>query len=86
MAELLAPLFGTPEASAIFADRTRLQGMLDFEAALARAEARVGVIPPGAVTTPSGDAGSCELTTMGSNSAVHGRRLSCGGWHFSVRS
>ena len=35
MAELLAPLFGTPEASAIFADRTRLQGMLDFEAALA---------------------------------------------------
>src|SRR5205823_351370 len=45
---LLAPLFGTPEASAIFADRTRLQGMLDFEAALARAEARVGVIPPGA--------------------------------------
>jgi len=48
MAELLAPLFGTPEASAIFADRTRLQGMLDFEAALARAEARVGVIPPGA--------------------------------------
>src|SRR6266852_3738105 len=39
MPELLARLFGTPEASAAFGDRARLQGMLDFEAALARAEA-----------------------------------------------
>lgn len=31
--------------SGIFSDRGTLQGMLDFEAALARAEARVGVIP-----------------------------------------
>src|SRR5262245_957074 len=30
---------------AIFSDRGRLQGMLDFEAALARAETAVGVIP-----------------------------------------
>jgi 3-carboxy-cis,cis-muconate cycloisomerase len=30
----------------IFSDRGRLQGMLDFEAALARAEARTGVVPP----------------------------------------
>ena len=29
----------------VFSDRGRLQGMLDFEAALARAEARAGVIP-----------------------------------------
>jgi 3-carboxy-cis,cis-muconate cycloisomerase len=48
VAELLAPLFGTPEASAIFADRARLQGMLEFEAALARAGARAGVIPAAA--------------------------------------
>ncbi len=34
---------------AIFCDHGRLQGMLDFEAALARAEARVGVIPANAV-------------------------------------
>jgi 3-carboxy-cis,cis-muconate cycloisomerase len=46
--ELLASLFSSPEASAIFADRARLQGMLDFEAALARAEARTGVIPSAA--------------------------------------
>jgi 3-carboxy-cis,cis-muconate cycloisomerase len=48
MPELLARLFGTPEASAAFSDRARLQGMLDFEAALARAEARTGVIPAAA--------------------------------------
>ena len=48
MADLLVPLFGSPEASAIFADRARLQGMLEFEAALARALARAGVIPPAA--------------------------------------
>jgi 3-carboxy-cis,cis-muconate cycloisomerase len=43
--ELLGPLFGTAETAAVFADRARLQAMLDFEAALARAEARTGVIP-----------------------------------------
>ena len=36
--DLLGPLFGTSEASALFTDHARLQGMLDFEAALARAE------------------------------------------------
>lgn len=44
-ASLLGRLFGADEASAVFSDRGRLQGMLDFEAALARAEAGVGVIP-----------------------------------------
>jgi 3-carboxy-cis,cis-muconate cycloisomerase len=34
--------------AAAFGDRARLQGMLDFEAALARAEAEIGVIPFGA--------------------------------------
>ncbi|MBI4574113.1 MAG: 3-carboxy-cis,cis-muconate cycloisomerase [candidate division NC10 bacterium] len=45
---LLGPLFGSPAAGAIFSDHGRLQGMLDFEAALAAAEARVGVIPAAA--------------------------------------
>src|SRR5512138_3761008 len=48
MSELLDPLFGSPEAEALFTDRACLQGMLDFEAALARAEARTGVIPAAA--------------------------------------
>jgi 3-carboxy-cis,cis-muconate cycloisomerase len=46
--ELLASLFVSSEAAAAFGDGARLQGMLDFEAALSRAEARTGVIPPSA--------------------------------------
>lgn len=42
---LLDPLFTTDRAREIFSDRGRLQGMLDFEAALARALARSGVAP-----------------------------------------
>ena len=39
-------LFTTEPLRAIFSDARRMQGMLDFEAALARAEARVGMLPP----------------------------------------
>lgn len=46
---LLAPLFGDPDIDTLFDDRARLQGMLHFEAALARAEAATGVIPDSAV-------------------------------------
>lgn len=42
---LLGPLFAPDEIRAVFSGRACLQGMLDFEAALARAEAKVGVIP-----------------------------------------
>jgi 3-carboxy-cis,cis-muconate cycloisomerase len=43
---LLGPLFTTDAMAAAFNDGARLQDMLDFEAALARAEAEVGLIPP----------------------------------------
>ena len=43
---LLAPLFSTAEMRAVLDDRARVQRMLDFEAALARAEAAVGIVPP----------------------------------------
>lgn len=42
---LLDPLFRWPAVEEVFSDRARIQSMLDFEAALARAEARAGVIP-----------------------------------------
>src|ERR1700733_1051851 len=42
---LLGHLFTTEEMRAIFSDQRRIQGMLDFESALARALARVGVAP-----------------------------------------
>jgi len=45
---LLDALFGSAAVAKAFSDEARLQRMLDFEAALARAEARVGVVPEGA--------------------------------------
>jgi 3-carboxy-cis,cis-muconate cycloisomerase len=42
---LFESLAATEELSRVFADDSVLQAMLDFEAALARAEARCGVIP-----------------------------------------
>jgi 3-carboxy-cis,cis-muconate cycloisomerase len=46
---LLTPLISSAAMRAIVDDRAHLQRMLDFEAALARAEAAVAVIPAGAV-------------------------------------
>src|SRR5690349_18011724 len=46
--KLLDALFRSEEVENVLSDRARLQGMLDFEAALARAEARAGVIPSAA--------------------------------------
>ena len=43
--QLFDAYFTQPAMRAIFSDQGRLQGMLDFEAALARAEASTGVIP-----------------------------------------
>jgi 3-carboxy-cis,cis-muconate cycloisomerase len=43
---LLGPLFSSAAMRAVVDDHANLQRMLDFEAALARAEAAVGVIPP----------------------------------------
>ena len=51
---LLDPMFGWSAVDEIFSDRVRLQRMLDFEAALARAEGRVGVIPAAAAPVISG--------------------------------
>src|SRR5436305_8229607 len=42
---LLGKLFGAEYAIECLGDTARLQGMLDFEAGLARAEGRLGVIP-----------------------------------------
>ncbi|WP_276574676.1 3-carboxy-cis,cis-muconate cycloisomerase [Metapseudomonas otitidis] len=47
--QLFDAYFTAPAMRAIFCDQGRVQGMLDFEAALARAEARVGLIPREAV-------------------------------------
>jgi 3-carboxy-cis,cis-muconate cycloisomerase len=51
---LLGPLFGSEAVDAIFTDHVRLQRMLDFEAALARAEARLDIIPKSAAAPIAG--------------------------------
>jgi 3-carboxy-cis,cis-muconate cycloisomerase len=47
--QLTAPLYASAGMRVMMTDRARLQRMLDFEAALARAEAAVGAIPATAV-------------------------------------
>jgi 3-carboxy-cis,cis-muconate cycloisomerase len=48
---ILDALFASPPMVEIFSDRGRIQGMLDFEAALARASARAGLIPAAAAAS-----------------------------------
>jgi 3-carboxy-cis,cis-muconate cycloisomerase len=48
---LIDSLASTPALAEIFSDTSIIQAMLDFEAALARAEARVGIIPQSASET-----------------------------------
>ncbi|HYD70127.1 3-carboxy-cis,cis-muconate cycloisomerase, partial [Azospirillum sp.] len=71
---LLDPLFATADAVRAFAPRARLQGMLDFEAALARAEAAVGVIPADAVPAIAAacDAALYDLAALGAEAASAG--------------
>src|SRR5262249_2300286 len=49
LSPLLAPMLSSGPMRAVCDDTATLQHMLDFEAALAGAEAACGVIPPGAV-------------------------------------
>ena len=71
---LLDPLFTSEAAADAFSPTARLQAMLDFEAALARAEAAVGVIPARAV--PAIEA-ACradlyDLAALGAEAALAG--------------
>jgi 3-carboxy-cis,cis-muconate cycloisomerase len=64
---LIDSLSATEPLSQVFSDASVLQAMLDFEAALARAEARVRLIPPAAAAAITGAAiaehfDSAELT------------------------
>src|SRR5258708_10369408 len=49
LSPLLGPMLSSPAMRAVCDDVAYLQHMLDFEAALARAEATIGVIPASAV-------------------------------------
>jgi 3-carboxy-cis,cis-muconate cycloisomerase len=67
-------LFTTPAMRAAFADQARLQRMLDVEAALARAEAKLGLIPGEAATeiTAQADLSRFDLAAIGKGTELVG--------------
>ncbi|MCW0232419.1 MAG: 3-carboxy-cis,cis-muconate cycloisomerase [Ferrovibrio sp.] len=71
---LFGPLFHGSAMAAVFTDRAHLQGMLDFEAALARAEARTGVIPAAAAApiAMQCDASLYDIAELGAAAATAG--------------
>lgn len=71
---VLTPLLRTEALTDIFSDERLVQGMLDFEAALAMAQARCGVIPDAAVEPISAAcrASLIDLTTLATAAASAG--------------
>ncbi len=71
---LLTPLISSADVRAILDDRVRLQRMLDFEVALARAEAALGIIPALAIDpiVAAARAERYDLQTLGAQAAVAG--------------
>ena len=65
---LLDPLFTTDQAREIFSDHGRLQGMLEFEAALARALMAAGVAPAG--VAPAIEA-QCKAELFATDALAH---------------
>ncbi len=64
---VFANLFSTEAMRAIFTDRNRVQRYLDVELALARVEARLGIIPQAAASEINrhGDASAYDLEALG---------------------
>lgn len=71
---LFGELFADSQMAALFDDRATLQGMLDFEAALARAEAEVGVISPQAAAAIAAqcDAALYDIAAIGKAATLAG--------------
>jgi 3-carboxy-cis,cis-muconate cycloisomerase len=72
--QLFDAYFTAREMREVFCDQGRVQAMLDFEAALARAEARVGLIPLSAVgpIERACEAGLYDFAALGEAIAVAG--------------
>ncbi len=71
---LLSPIFASAAVGEVFSDRAVLQAMLDFEAALAGAEAEVGLIPATCVAPIASacDASLYDLAEIGQAAALAG--------------
>jgi 3-carboxy-cis,cis-muconate cycloisomerase len=66
---ILGGLFGTDAMRRVFADEGKLQAMLDVEAALARVEARLGIVPAeaAAAITRAAKAGNLSVAELGAS-------------------
>jgi 3-carboxy-cis,cis-muconate cycloisomerase len=71
---LLSPIFASEAIRRLFSDRAILQSMLDFELALAEAEAEAGVIPADALPAirSACDAGAYDVEAIGRAAALAG--------------
>ncbi len=71
---LLSPIFDSSAVGEVFSDRAVLQAMLDFEAALAAAEAEIGIIPATAVAPIKSacDADLYDIAEIGKAAALAG--------------
>ena len=67
------PLFGSAAMDEVFSDSVRLQRMLDFEAALAKAEAQCDVIPGAAAEAI---ASKCKVNLLDVDALAHATALS----------
>ncbi|MHB2165388.1 3-carboxy-cis,cis-muconate cycloisomerase [Alsobacter sp. R-9] len=71
--DLLSPLVTTARMRAVFTDEARLAAMLRVEAALARAEAAVGLVPAGlAEAIAAIEPGSLDLQALGRATGIAG--------------
>jgi len=71
---LLGGLFASTEIARLFDDNARVQSMLDFEAALAKAEADLGIIPEGAAAAIAKwcKAGFFDMAALGDGTILGG--------------
>jgi 3-carboxy-cis,cis-muconate cycloisomerase len=70
---LIGPLFTTAAMRAVFSDEARLAAMLEVEAALARAEARLGLVPEAlSDAIEEIDPASLDLAALGAATALAG--------------
>jgi len=71
---LTGGLYGTPEMRAVFSDEARVQRMLDVEAALARAQAALGLIPAeaAAAITAAAKAERVDIAKIGASAVIVG--------------
>ncbi len=70
---LLDPLFGSAAMDEVFSDGARLQRMLDFEAALARAEAASGMFPE---ATAKSIASKCKANLLDADALAQATAMS----------